>query len=114
MRARRRSSDGQSTALVKRGSPVRLRPSAFDFLPLWYRTGGVLFVRKRPHMTAHGRVLFELSSQKTALTRGFLSFQRALTSEVLYQLSYVGAALDATGVASLAYSSASAANRDSP
>lgn len=48
--SRRRSSAGQSTALVKRGSPVRLRPSA---------------------LSSHGRVPFELSSQKTALARAF-------------------------------------------
>ena len=40
----RRSSAGQSAALVKQRSRVRLPASALDFMPLRYPSGDVLFV----------------------------------------------------------------------
>jgi hypothetical protein len=87
----RRSSDGQSARLVSERSPVRLRPSALDFLPLWYRDGRVLFVRRRPHMTAHGRGAFRAIEPKNGSSSRFSSLPSdRLRGERSDHLSYVG------------------------
>jgi hypothetical protein len=86
---RRGSSVGQSTALVKRGSRVRI-PSPAPRGPRCSsaprQQSGVCHARSWPKKTAKSR----LNGRKMRPDAGSASRWTFLTSEVLYQLSYVG------------------------